>query len=538
MDLLDWLRDTLGQSTYGAIGLAVLAFAGFAVASYVNRDKLVVGDPDVAQDEMAPMASELGRLVRSELRRASQQHLQAQGAAGDVAVFQELAPQARADEVALRVSPERFKPLLRSAMAIFGWLVRPPTLRSMLYRDPGLVGVQASLHRRGAQAIELPRVNRPPEEPALRTGIARELALKIIIAQADAIAVTDWRALDCLTRAIERWPKRSSQAARSESEEAFREVEEALTEALVHDPASPLVLYNLGLVRYSRFDGAENEEAKTLFERAARTDNPRLRALALIGSARCYCQDYHRFGQATTETLENARRAATEALGILEPLSREAEGPYARLVHSDLARAYACRAFAFHVTEDPVDIEAGKADYLRVIGETTPSVPTYVYNNLGYILMARAGRFTPGPDTATYQEAAGYLDKALERDPSNIFALANLGNIDRLMGRTEASIRRYREAVGLDPSYANGWNELAWAYLAAGQPDEAADAHAKAASLAQTNKHRSQVKAIYARALDSTGRRDEAIDAAREGLALNHENSSITQWLSEVGAAP
>ena len=292
--------------------------------------------------------------------------------------------------------------------------------------------------------------------------------------------------------------------------------------------------YNLGLLNYYRYQPDGNEEARKLFNQASRTPNARLKGLAKTGLARCFCQDYHRFGRETPSVLNEARELAGEAIALLEQARSEAGKKHAHLIKLDLARAYACRAFAYHVTEQPDDIEKGKADYLNVIDQTHPDVPTYVYNNLGYILMARAGRFTPADDKASYGEAESYLEKALEQTPRHKFALANLGNVERLIGRHENAISRYQEAVTIDPDYTNGWNELAWAYLAHGQAAEAQEAHERALGLSRSDSQLSEVKELYARALHSIGLHEEALRTAKEAITLNADNSTLVAWLNEI----
>ena len=437
MGVIDSLSDNvLGGGIVIVIALTVLAFLVFLVLSFLNRDKLVIEKPVSSDSALAREFAPFNRIIESEIRKVSIQHLRSQEAVGDTSVFRELAPQVRADEVALKISPERFKRVLETAMAVSGWFLRPPAVRSLLYGDSATINVRATFHKRSEATAEIPVVSRSRSTGQVMDEMARELGLKVIIQQSPSIDINNWQALEHLTIAIERWPKSSIQAGQIDSLGMFKEIEEALLEASRLDPSSPLVNYNLGLLYYYRYKPDDNEEARKLFNQASRTPNARLKGLAKIGLARCFCQDYHRFGRETPAVLNEARELAGEAIALLERAKSEAGKKHAHLIKLDLARAYACRAFAYHVTEQPDDIEKGKADYLDVIDQTHPDVPTYVYNNLGYILMARAGRFTPADDKASYEEAKSYLEKALEKAPKHKFALANLDSLVKSLCRS------------------------------------------------------------------------------------------------------
>lgn len=521
---------------WGTLVLPLVALVVFVTISWINRNKVVIEKVKSEDSSLAKEFADLNRLVEAEIRKVVAAHQTLHEAAGDLNIFAHVAPQIKADEVALQIPSEKFRFILKPVFLLLGWLMRPPTVRSTVYRDRDIISLRATVYQRGQVEVELEKVRRQTSIDNLKDELARELALKLVIQLSLSIKVRDWRAIDCLTRAIQLWPKDTTQVSQSDLQQEWKAVEEALLAAKKYDPYNVLVNYNLGLFHYYRYNATDNEKARLLFEQAGRTKSIRLRGLAKKGVARTYCQDYHRFGKESQTVLSNARSTAMEAVTLIEQAKEEAKGESANLLKIDLARALYCRAFAYHVTERPEDIDRAVDDYRQVIAEIQPAVvPAFIYNNLGYILMAKAGRFKVDGSPSDYEEAQGYLNEALATNPAYKFALANLGNIERILRSYDKAIRHYREAVErIDPGYANGWNELAWVYLANGQLNEAMDAHGKALSLARDDGHRGEVKELYARALNSVGRHEEALKTAREALILNPDNTTVVELLAEI----
>lgn len=71
------------------------------------------------------------------------------------------------------------------------------------------------------------------------------------------------------------------------------------------------------------------------------------------------------------------------------------------------------------------------------------------------------------------EEAAGYLNKAVEINPRNWFALYNLGRMLDEMGNIDAAISCYQAAIGLNPELAVAHNNLAVDYLIKGDEEQA-----------------------------------------------------------------
>ena len=122
MGVIDSLADNvLGGGIVIVVALTVLAFLVFLVLSFLNRNKLVIEKPDTSDSALSQQFAPFNRIIESEIRKVSSQHVRSQEAVGDTNVFRELAPQIRADEVALKMSPQRFKSVLEMAMAVSGW---------------------------------------------------------------------------------------------------------------------------------------------------------------------------------------------------------------------------------------------------------------------------------------------------------------------------------------------------------------------------------------------------------------------------------
>lgn len=74
------------------------------------------------------------------------------------------------------------------------------------------------------------------------------------------------------------------------------------------------------------------------------------------------------------------------------------------------------------------------------------------------------------------------LEDARRRDPSEVGVLVALGGQYALLGRPEAAIEAYREALALEPR-PETWLNLGQVLLAAGREEEAREAYAKAVRL-------------------------------------------------------
>jgi len=195
-------------------------------------------------------------------------------------------------------------------------------------------------------------------------------------------------------------------------------------------------------------------------------------------------------------------------------------------------------------------LQAGRFDeaiarYRRSLELNPKSASTHY--NLGYALSALGRRdealvqFTGAlaidPDYAQAHnnlgallQVAGQLDEALTHyrravalRPDNVDAVTNLGQLLSTMGRSADAIERFRAAIAIDPANAQALSGLAWIRATSWDASlrDASEAVTLAERAAAATDHRS-VSALdaLAAAYASAGRYDEAVAAARLGIAL------------------
>jgi tetratricopeptide (TPR) repeat protein len=533
MNVEDWLQTVESWAKESSLLSVLLLVVGVGLITsirWMNRNRLVIKPFTVEDKQLADGFNSLGVLVESELRRAIGIHQSLNDAAGDPRLFHELAPHTTAEDLGVSIVPAKFSQLMKVWIGVLGYVFSPPTVEGRVYLDGTAVNVRATLFRRGQPPNELDLVTRASQEAAGKNDLAREFAMRLIFQLSPGAAVASWQALDALTEALSQWPQRFEL-----SEGEFQTLSQRLQQAQAWDQGSPLISYSLGLLHYGRYAADHNRFAYDFFDKATRTTDLRLQSLASTGAARCLCQDYHRFGLQSPELVSEARRLAQVGVELLETVrvTRSTARPMPQKLQMDRIRALFCKAFAYHVTEIPEDLLRGQAILEQVVADSHPKIPHYVYNNLGYVLMVRAGRYDPG-NHALYLEAKRYLQLTLAVEPRQKFALANLGNVERLLGQPERAIRHYTEAVAIDPNYANGWAEMSWALLEANKAKEAESAFKTALGLAQSDGHRSEVTELYARGLFRRGRGQEALQLGVHALSLNSANVSLRGWLDRV----
>jgi cytochrome c-type biogenesis protein CcmH/NrfG len=97
-----------------------------------------------------------------------------------------------------------------------------------------------------------------------------------------------------------------------------------------------------------------------------------------------------------------------------------------------------------------------------------------------------------GPETVSSQQPqisaeqsrmALALEQEVSRNPDNVGAWIELGNLYFGMSEHEKSIRSYRRALDLDPSNAHVWTDMGVMYRDSGQSQQALESFAKAMEL-------------------------------------------------------
>jgi len=129
-----------------------------------------------------------------------------------------------------------------------------------------------------------------------------------------------------------------------------------------------------------------------------------------------------------------------------------------------------------------------------------------------------------------WKSAEASFRRALELAPGNATALRGAATLAVILGRLEEAIHLYRLAVEHDPLSTATYNNLGFAYRAAGLLLQAEEAYRKALDLMP---HRNATRAAFAVVLLDRGREEEALaEAERESdealrlwaLALIHED--------------
>ena len=310
-----------------------------------------------------------------------------------------------------------------------------------------------------------------------------------------AVGTENWEAFRDHTNALDRWQSHNFDA---ENDNHIKLIEDLLQSSIQHDPNYAMAHFNLGILKYHSHKGASvNESAsvhfRTAIELIDKIDGGRgacdstglcVKGLAYVGLARCYCQYRHRYGYLDTETVNNARSNAEEAVKLLK---------------GDVKALHAL-AFAWHCTETIDDIRKGRAIYEQVIRKE-PNKDSHVHNNLGYILMVggkligKAGNKKEGEKW--FRDAEHHMKTVLEIERGRStrmvdFAHANLGNLCRLRGEYERAVSYYLKALDYSPeesTYTNGLNELSLVYFETGDYSEALHYHELALRTTKDRNH-------------------------------------------------
>ena len=135
------------------------------------------------------------------------------------------------------------------------------------------------------------------------------------------------------------------------------------------------------------------------------------------------------------------------------------------------------------------------------------------HNNLGALLQM----------TGRFDEALAHYRRAVALRADNVDAVTNLGQLLSTLGRPAEAVERFRAAIVMDPGNAQALSGLAW--IRATSWDAALHDASEAVMLAEraaAATERRSVSALdaLAAAYAAAGRYDEAVAAARSGIAL------------------
>ena len=146
-----------------------------------------------------------------------------------------------------------------------------------------------------------------------------------------------------------------------------------------------------------------------------------------------------------------------------------------------------------------------------------------------YVLLGRALKIEE-----RLEPAAEAFRQALQRQPSNVDALAGLAEALLTQERYDDAIQTYREYVHREPSDANAHSGLGIALVGSERDVEAVPEFVRAVELEPNDAGRQY---NLGNALASTGRLEEAVSCYRRGLALAPTNVSLHNALGLVLAA-
>jgi tetratricopeptide (TPR) repeat protein len=133
------------------------------------------------------------------------------------------------------------------------------------------------------------------------------------------------------------------------------------------------------------------------------------------------------------------------------------------------------------------------------------------HRDLGAVLAAREKE----------PEAREQYRKALALDPKSATTWVNLANLDRRSGRLEQALKNYREAERRDSTLALAFQGQIQTLLGLGRPAEVPAVYRRWLEV-QPADHAARLEAV--RFLDSVGRKDIALELARDGVRRNERS--------------
>lgn len=425
---------------------------------------------------------------------------------------------------------------------MWSWYWRPSRIKGQIQLTGTKLTILCTHSSRGEGTRNIGKVEREGFEDKMIGNVAEEVAMRIAYFLMEGSGLESWRVLGPLVDTLKKWPRT---AIYGRGDERYSKIEERLVSLARTERNAGIATYYLGLVKYYNYSNDANKRARELFQRSARTQNDRLRALATMGVARTLCQDYHRYGNQTEDVRLDARDAANRAVEMARQLreSDDQEDAYRIL----LGEAYSAQAFSWHITERADHIAEAIPCYERSFAELAEDAPAVSLNNYALMLQARCGRWKyDSKHEETYDRIVKHCEEALRRDPRYKFALANIGQVHLLRRNFEKAEAAYFDAIKVDAGYANAHSELSRVYLLWGKPDEAKDYYMKALVLtgyppSPTDPldgqylHASKIMETQSRTRHEMGDTEEARRIAEEAALLGLKNSELREWMRSLG---
>ena len=196
----------------------------------------------------------------------------------------------------------------------------------------------------------------------------------------------------------------------------------------------------------------------------------------------------------------NTKASVDEAIGILEPLAKEA--PRSAYVFASLARA---RLATFDLTHDPATVP--KAEEAATQARTLDPALVEVDVTLGELRL----------HTGNAAGAAEAFRRALETSPTSFDARLGLARALGAAKQDAEAEKTFREAIALQPTYWGGYSKLAGYYYSRGRYAEAAGAFGRVTDLTPDN---ALAFSNLGGAWFLAGELEKALAAFRRSLAL------------------
>jgi len=308
-----------------------------------------------------------------------------------------------------------------------------------------LAAINALAFRLNKGRVEVIRSRRKPTSQGSREAALSETA------ERGFIEAESWEASKAFLAAYQRHFKHFVSGTAADRDAAI----ELYTTGIAHQPGYTRALYNRGTLLYNRYGQGENDRAINDFQEATRSEDRRLRALAFAGLAMAYGQQVHRFGVDKHEVAAKASDASTQALEL----------------DRTLEESWFARGWALQIEERWAEAVEAYDDVAKLPAGFPPGrrIQSFAHNNIGWITMNKLNGDLRDAERRFWQALALYPNK---------IAYVNLADVAKRHGRYELAATLFQYAVGLDPSYINGWHEYALLELERGsRPGEDAEEH-------------------------------------------------------------
>lgn len=311
---------------------------------------------------------------------------------------------------------------------------------------------------------------------------------------------------------------------------------EGFEAALAIDPNDPAILFSLGQVYLQR---GEPDKAQPLFEKLRATEAARAAALAGLGKAALAKRQYRE----AVGYFEEALKLSPASTRLWQPLAVAYRGLGDRAKAEDSLRRYHADGLEPEIVDPIVDslwtkVAASRpllrrGQRLSRVGQFDEAARTFraaleadpqnadAAANLGATL-ANLGRL---------DEAQRELDAALALDDRIVFAHLSLGVVRDRLGQDPGAAEQYRATLARDPANVQAAIYLADLEMRAGRADEAAKRYK---DVLVRSPNLSGIELALALAYVKSGRYDEARAVLEAALVKQPNNAEVGNALARI----